>query len=263
MPTEFKIPELGENISTGDVVRMLVKAGDTIAKDQPVLELETDKATIEVPSTSPGRSGREGQARRQGQRRPDRPAVDDEGVARERGAEEKGRRNRRRAAEGAAARGRRGAHRGEGACQGRPKPQPAGAAEEAGEPGGDRRAPAGRGRRGGGRGGAGARRRLGRSGAARSWTSAAARAARRRRRRRWRDRDRHRPPRPRCAGWRASWASTSAGSPAPGRTGASASRTCRPSCALAIGGRRRGRRRPGRAAAARLREVGGRSSASR
>jgi len=54
MPTEFKIPELGENVTSGDVVRVLVKAGDAIAKDQAVLELETDKATIEVPSTVAG-----------------------------------------------------------------------------------------------------------------------------------------------------------------------------------------------------------------
>jgi pyruvate dehydrogenase E2 component (dihydrolipoamide acetyltransferase) len=54
MPTEFKLPELGENIATGDVVRLLVSAGDSIAKDQPVLELETDKATIEVPSSVGG-----------------------------------------------------------------------------------------------------------------------------------------------------------------------------------------------------------------
>src|SRR6187200_1511811 len=54
MPTEFKIPELGENVSAGDVVRILVKAGDTLEKDQPVLELETDKATIEVPSSVAG-----------------------------------------------------------------------------------------------------------------------------------------------------------------------------------------------------------------
>ena len=54
MPTEFKIPELGENITAGDVVRVLVKAGDSIEKDQPVLELETDKATIEVPSSVSG-----------------------------------------------------------------------------------------------------------------------------------------------------------------------------------------------------------------
>ena len=51
---EFKIPELGENITSGDVVRVLVKPGDQLAKDQPVLELETDKATIEVPSDVAG-----------------------------------------------------------------------------------------------------------------------------------------------------------------------------------------------------------------
>jgi pyruvate/2-oxoglutarate dehydrogenase complex dihydrolipoamide acyltransferase (E2) component len=54
MPTEFKLPELGENVTAGDVVRVMVSAGDTIAKDQPLLELETDKATIEVPSTVSG-----------------------------------------------------------------------------------------------------------------------------------------------------------------------------------------------------------------
>jgi pyruvate dehydrogenase E2 component (dihydrolipoamide acetyltransferase) len=54
MPTEFKLPELGENITAGDVVRVLVKPGDKIAKDQPVIELETDKATIEVPSSVAG-----------------------------------------------------------------------------------------------------------------------------------------------------------------------------------------------------------------
>ena len=54
MPTEFKLPELGENISAGDVMRVLVKPGDTVANDQAVLELETDKATIEVPSSVAG-----------------------------------------------------------------------------------------------------------------------------------------------------------------------------------------------------------------
>ncbi|HEX6973239.1 MAG TPA: 2-oxo acid dehydrogenase subunit E2, partial [Vicinamibacterales bacterium] len=51
---DFTLPELGENVTAGDVVRILVAAGDTIAKDQPVLELETDKATIEVPSSVGG-----------------------------------------------------------------------------------------------------------------------------------------------------------------------------------------------------------------
>jgi pyruvate dehydrogenase E2 component (dihydrolipoamide acetyltransferase) len=52
--TEFKIPELGENVASGDVTRVLVNVGDTIARDQPVVELETDKATIEVPSSVAG-----------------------------------------------------------------------------------------------------------------------------------------------------------------------------------------------------------------
>ena len=51
---EFKVPELGENVAQGDVTRVLVKVGDTIAKEQPVVELETDKATIEVPSSVAG-----------------------------------------------------------------------------------------------------------------------------------------------------------------------------------------------------------------
>src|SRR3954464_11721898 len=55
MPTDFTLPELGENIAAGDVLRVLVKPGDTITRDQPVLELETDKATIEVPSSVAGR----------------------------------------------------------------------------------------------------------------------------------------------------------------------------------------------------------------
>jgi pyruvate dehydrogenase E2 component (dihydrolipoamide acetyltransferase) len=53
--TDFTLPELGENIETGDVLRVLVNAGDTLVKDQAVLELETDKATIEVPSSMAGR----------------------------------------------------------------------------------------------------------------------------------------------------------------------------------------------------------------
>jgi pyruvate dehydrogenase E2 component (dihydrolipoamide acetyltransferase) len=52
---DFKLPELGENVTAGDVLRILVKPGDTVAKDQPILELETDKATIEVPSSVAGK----------------------------------------------------------------------------------------------------------------------------------------------------------------------------------------------------------------
>ena len=51
---DFTLPELGENITSGDVLRILVQPGDTLVRDQPVLELETDKATIEVPSSLAG-----------------------------------------------------------------------------------------------------------------------------------------------------------------------------------------------------------------
>ncbi|HXI30381.1 MAG TPA: 2-oxo acid dehydrogenase subunit E2 [Vicinamibacterales bacterium] len=54
---DFTLPELGENVSAGDVLRVLVKPGDTLAMEQPVLELETDKATIEVPSSVAGTVG--------------------------------------------------------------------------------------------------------------------------------------------------------------------------------------------------------------
>ena len=55
MATEFKLPELGENIERGNVVRVMVSVGDTIEADQPVLEIETDKASLEVPSSVAGR----------------------------------------------------------------------------------------------------------------------------------------------------------------------------------------------------------------
>jgi pyruvate dehydrogenase E2 component (dihydrolipoyllysine-residue acetyltransferase) len=54
MAIEVKLPELGENIESGNVVKLLVSVGQKIAQDQPVLELETDKATIEVPSPVAG-----------------------------------------------------------------------------------------------------------------------------------------------------------------------------------------------------------------
>ena len=52
--SEFIIPNLGDGVAQGDVLKVLVKPGDAIAVDQPVLELETDKATIEVPSDVAG-----------------------------------------------------------------------------------------------------------------------------------------------------------------------------------------------------------------
>jgi len=50
----FKIPELGENIKNATVIKVLVKPGDVVEVDQPLLELETDKATIEVPADMAG-----------------------------------------------------------------------------------------------------------------------------------------------------------------------------------------------------------------
>jgi pyruvate dehydrogenase E2 component (dihydrolipoamide acetyltransferase) len=52
--TEFKLPELGENISQGDLVRLMIAPGTKVAEGQPVMELETDKAVIEVPSSVAG-----------------------------------------------------------------------------------------------------------------------------------------------------------------------------------------------------------------
>jgi pyruvate dehydrogenase E2 component (dihydrolipoamide acetyltransferase) len=54
MATEFKLPELGENIDSGTVAKILVSINDKISKDQPLLELETDKAVLEVPATMEG-----------------------------------------------------------------------------------------------------------------------------------------------------------------------------------------------------------------
>jgi pyruvate dehydrogenase E2 component (dihydrolipoamide acetyltransferase) len=71
MPTEFKLPELGENIDSGELVRLLIKPGVSITEGEPVLELETDKAVVEVPSSVTGTIGevrvREGDTLRVGQ----------------------------------------------------------------------------------------------------------------------------------------------------------------------------------------------------
>jgi len=52
--TEFKLPELGENISQGDLVRLMISPGAKVSEGQPVMELETDKAVVEVPSSVSG-----------------------------------------------------------------------------------------------------------------------------------------------------------------------------------------------------------------
>ena len=49
MSIEFKLPELGENIESGDIVKVLVREGEAIEGNQAVVELETDKAVVEIP----------------------------------------------------------------------------------------------------------------------------------------------------------------------------------------------------------------------
>jgi pyruvate dehydrogenase E2 component (dihydrolipoamide acetyltransferase) len=50
MPREFKLPDVGEGVAEGEIVSWLVEVGDTVSEDQPVAEVETDKAVVEVPS---------------------------------------------------------------------------------------------------------------------------------------------------------------------------------------------------------------------
>jgi pyruvate dehydrogenase E2 component (dihydrolipoamide acetyltransferase) len=52
--TEFRLQELGENISQGDLVRLMIAPGAKVSEGQPVMELETDKAVVEVPSSVSG-----------------------------------------------------------------------------------------------------------------------------------------------------------------------------------------------------------------
>ena len=55
MSIEVKLPDLGDGIESGDVLEILVKVGDQITVEQSIIELETDKATVEVPSTQAGK----------------------------------------------------------------------------------------------------------------------------------------------------------------------------------------------------------------
>lgn len=50
MTVDFKLPDLGEGIHEAEIIAVKVKEGDTIKEDQPILEVETDKAVVEIPS---------------------------------------------------------------------------------------------------------------------------------------------------------------------------------------------------------------------
>ena len=55
MATQIKLPNLGENIDSGDVLSILVSEGDTVDAEQDLIEIETDKATMPVPSPQAGK----------------------------------------------------------------------------------------------------------------------------------------------------------------------------------------------------------------
>lgn len=55
MPYEFKFPDVGEGIHEGEIVKWLVKEGDKVEADQPLGEIETDKAIVEMPSPKSGK----------------------------------------------------------------------------------------------------------------------------------------------------------------------------------------------------------------
>ena len=54
MTIEYKLPDLGEDIETGDVIGVFVSAGDKVTEEQALLEVETDKAAIEIPAPAAG-----------------------------------------------------------------------------------------------------------------------------------------------------------------------------------------------------------------
>ncbi len=54
MAREFTLPDLGEGITEAQIIRVLIQSGETIALDQPLMEVETDKAAVEIPSPFEG-----------------------------------------------------------------------------------------------------------------------------------------------------------------------------------------------------------------
>ena len=54
MAYEFKLPDLGEGVREGEIARWLVEVGQEIAEDDPLVEIQTDKTTVEIPSPAAG-----------------------------------------------------------------------------------------------------------------------------------------------------------------------------------------------------------------
>ncbi|MFD1395923.1 dihydrolipoamide acetyltransferase family protein [Kroppenstedtia eburnea] len=57
MGVKFRLPDVGEGMTEAEVVRWLVREGETVASDQPVVEIQTDKAVVELPAPVPGKVG--------------------------------------------------------------------------------------------------------------------------------------------------------------------------------------------------------------
>src|SRR5438034_6830498 len=55
---EFKLPDLGEGLTEGEIARWLVAEGQEIAEDDPLVEIQTDKTTVEIPSPAAGKVAR-------------------------------------------------------------------------------------------------------------------------------------------------------------------------------------------------------------
>src|SRR5437879_3558048 len=58
MAYEFKLPDLGEGLTEGEVARWLVQEGQEVAEDDPLVEIQTDKTTVEIPSPAAGKVAR-------------------------------------------------------------------------------------------------------------------------------------------------------------------------------------------------------------
>src|SRR4051812_34877794 len=58
MAFEFKLPDLGEGLTEGEVARWLVAEGQEVAEDDPLVEVQTDKTTVEIPSPAAGKVAR-------------------------------------------------------------------------------------------------------------------------------------------------------------------------------------------------------------
>ena len=54
MAYEFKLPDLGEGLTEGEIARWLVTEGQELAEDDPLVEIATDKTTVEIPSPAAG-----------------------------------------------------------------------------------------------------------------------------------------------------------------------------------------------------------------